>query len=104
MGQAMKKDVKDFQDELRDRGWSVEYTNGGHYKYTYKNGDFFFGSSTPSDTRSVMNERMRAKRIERKAGGLAVVPKEKNVEERVKIKPKSRMHNGQKIEYGTDPR
>lgn len=96
----MNKEVAQFQKELRLRGWSIQKTNGGHFRYTHPSGQFVFGSSTPSDSRSISNERARAERIER---GLSQPPQKIEGQRREK-KVRSRLSQGRMIEYETDPR
>lgn len=100
----MNKEVSQFQEELKARGWDVQRTAGDHFKYTHRaSGDFIFGASTPSDHRSITIERTRANRIERAWSGEDQLPKVEG-ERREKARPRTRVSNGGRVEYGIDPR
>jgi len=36
------KDIKDLIRKARKNGWQIELTNGGHYRWTWTNGEFFY--------------------------------------------------------------
>lgn len=60
-------EMRDLYRDMKPLGWTVERTNGGHYKFTYTNGARIYTSSTPSDRRSVINCRLQMEREMKKA-------------------------------------
>jgi hypothetical protein len=51
--------------EYRRRGWTIERTNGQHFKWVPPNGaEIFYTSSTPSDYRSYANVQAHIKRAQ----------------------------------------
>lgn len=108
---ANVKDLKKLQDELEERGWVKEKCGSGNWKYTHKKtGQFFFSSATPSDNWAMVKIDAEAKRLERQSGLRTdsvpgkVVHIIEQKDKREKMKPRSKMSRGQKIEYNTDPR
>ena len=52
---SSNKEVLVLVKQAREQGWTVEKTNGGHYKWMSPVGKFFFSAFTPSDVRAVKN-------------------------------------------------
>jgi hypothetical protein len=65
----MRKDLKKLIRIAIQHGWLVEYTGGGHYKWTPpdKSAPVLYSASTPSDSRALDNHRCRLRRAGLKA-------------------------------------
>lgn len=61
----MRKDVKQLIQFYERLGWIVSKTNGGHIRFKGPNGQVVFGSSTPSDWRSLANLKAQLNRAMR---------------------------------------
>lgn len=64
---ASRKDTLQLVRWAEERGWVATLTQKGHIKLTRPGHDTIILSGTPSDFRSVLNEKARIKRAERKA-------------------------------------
>lgn len=64
----MQKSIRELQRQLP--GWRMDYTKGGHLKFTHPSGATVFMSKTPSDYRSRKNFLAKCKRslLERRHG------------------------------------
>jgi predicted RNA binding protein YcfA (HicA-like mRNA interferase family) len=49
----------------RSEGWDVDWTRGGHIKFTHKSGVVVYGGSTPSDYRAARNLLANLRQVER---------------------------------------
>lgn len=64
-----RRELKDALDTAKKEGWSVEKTNGGHVTCRHPYGAWpVITSSTPSDSRSILNFKSVLKRSLREAG------------------------------------
>jgi len=52
---AVSKELNVLIKQARQQEWSVELTNGGHWKWVSPLGDIVFTSQTPSDPRAIAN-------------------------------------------------
>jgi predicted RNA binding protein YcfA (HicA-like mRNA interferase family) len=55
MNGASVKDLKTLIKQAQSQGFTVERTNGNHYRWIAPNGVFFFSATTPSDGRAIKN-------------------------------------------------
>ena len=59
------KELKQLMEDGKRKGWIIEKTNGGHYRWVNRRtGAFFFASATPSDWRAMKNIRAKMNRAE----------------------------------------
>lgn len=54
--------IRELIEQLKEDGWQVEHTKGGHYKLTSPRGGVVFAGSTPSDHRAIRNVERYLKR------------------------------------------
>lgn len=54
--------LPELHRRLRDQGWKVEHTNGGHFAYLSPQGKKVIGAATPSDFRAIKNTVSRLSR------------------------------------------
>ncbi len=64
--EKLDHDTRELYAEMKPLGWSLEKTNGGHYRWTHTSGAFVFSSSTSSDHRAMLNTRKQLERELRK--------------------------------------
>jgi predicted RNA binding protein YcfA (HicA-like mRNA interferase family) len=63
----MKHDLKQLLRQAEARGWSLQLTNGGHWRLRHPSGAVVVTSSSPSDGRALANLRAQLRRVERGA-------------------------------------
>jgi predicted RNA binding protein YcfA (HicA-like mRNA interferase family) len=61
----MKHDLKQLLRQAEARGWSLQPTNGGHWKLTHRSGTVVVTGSSPGDRRALANLRAMLRRVER---------------------------------------
>lgn len=67
----MSKNVKELEQLIkvqRQDGWTIQLTNGGHYRWTAPSGNFFFSSQTPSDRRALQRIKQDIRRLKKQEG------------------------------------
>lgn len=67
----MSKNLKDLEQlikAVRREGWTIQLTNGGHYRWTAPSGNFFFSSQTPSDRRALQRVKQDIRRLKKQEG------------------------------------
>lgn len=68
------KNLTWFNEQYKEIGYSIELSNGGHWKVTDPDGRFVTTvSKTPSDHRSMKNSEAAVRRHERNRAALAMV-------------------------------
>ncbi|MBY0561538.1 type II toxin-antitoxin system HicA family toxin [Hyphomicrobium sp.] len=58
---------RDIEEFAVARGWTVSRSKNNHLRFTHPERETVFGSSTPSDPRSILNIMAKLKRAERRA-------------------------------------
>lgn len=65
---GLRPETRDLVRWAEERGWTVTKTAGSHLRFARPGCGVVFGSSTPSDHRSVLNIRKKLERSERQGG------------------------------------
>jgi len=63
---SLQREMRKLVRAARDRGWTVELTRNGHWRFLRDGSPLLYSSSTPQDNRTIANTLAMLRRYEKK--------------------------------------